>query len=80
MNDMKGRNGRRGATGLIRACLVARELCAERVTAAERLERELGELEARRLVGNLTGPRRHARRHARTHARAPRREETAAAA
>jgi hypothetical protein len=56
MTDAKLRSSSRGAAGLVRACVAMGELCAERETAAERLERELGVMEATRLVGLLTRP------------------------
>jgi hypothetical protein len=54
MTDAKLRSSSRGAAGIVRACVAVGELCAERETAAERLERELGVTEATQLVALLT--------------------------
>jgi hypothetical protein len=54
--DAKLHSGSRGAAGLIRACDAMGALCTERETAAERLEGEMGQLEARRLIALLTRP------------------------
>jgi hypothetical protein len=54
MSERKSTNGRDGEKRLIHACLAANELTAERIPAAERLDRELGQQQARRLVDLLT--------------------------
>jgi len=48
---------RRGDERLMRACFVADTLCAERVSATERLEAQLGEWQARGLVKSLASRR-----------------------
>ena len=54
MSETKSSHGRDGDKRLIHACLAANELSAERIPAAERLDRELGQQQARRLVDLLT--------------------------